>query len=244
MRRAWARASPRSGATLLAPGLVRAFPGHVVLEAHASAHLAALADALARAGLPTETVPDLEPHVWRKLAVNCALNAVTAVLDVPNGAVLDDPQARALAEAAAREVAAVARARGVALPGDPAVDALSVARRTVANRSSMLQDLDRGAPTEIEFLNGAVVREGRRARRADARQRAARAAGRRPLGRGRPQGPVLIETADHRGRAGLAVGARGRGRPRPDHGLPARGPRLARRARPPRERARRGLACS
>jgi 2-dehydropantoate 2-reductase len=150
------------GATLLGPGLVRAFPGHAVLEAHASPHLQALASALAQAGLPTETVPDLEPHVWRKLAVNCALNAVTAVLDVPNGAVLDDPQARALVEAAAREVAAVARARGVALPGDAAVDALSVARRTVGNRSSMLQDLDRGAPTEIEFLNGAVESEGRR----------------------------------------------------------------------------------
>jgi 2-dehydropantoate 2-reductase len=150
------------GATLLGPGLVRAFPGHVVLEAHASSHLQALAGALGQAGLPTETVPDLEPHVWRKLAVNCALNAVTAVQDVPNGAVLDDPETRALVEAAAREVAAVARARGIALPGDSAVDALSVARRTVGNRSSMLQDLDRGAPTEIEFLNGAVEGEGRR----------------------------------------------------------------------------------
>jgi 2-dehydropantoate 2-reductase len=150
------------GATLLSPGVVRAFPGRVVLEAHRSPHVQALADALARAGLPTETVSHLEPHVWRKLAVNCALNAVTAVLDIANGAVLDDPEARALAEAAAREVAAVARARGVALPGDPAVDALSVARRTLANRSSMLQDVDRGVPTEIEFLNGAVEREGRR----------------------------------------------------------------------------------
>lgn len=150
------------GATLLAPGLVRAFPGHVVLEAHASPALAALADALERTGASVEIVRDLEPHVWRKLAVNCALNAVTAVRDVPNGAVLDDPAARALAEAAAREVAAVARARGVALAGDPAVDALSVARRTLANRSSMLQDLDRGAVTEVEFLNGAVEREGRR----------------------------------------------------------------------------------
>lgn len=150
------------GATLLAPGQVRAFPGHVVLEAHPSPHLGALANACAQAGLPTETAADLEPHVWRKLAVNCALNAVTAVLDIPNGAVIEDPEARALVEAAAREVAAVARARGILLPGDPAVDALSVARRTLANRSSMLQDLDRGVPTEIEFLNGAVVREGRR----------------------------------------------------------------------------------
>jgi 2-dehydropantoate 2-reductase len=150
------------GATLFGPGVVRAFPGHLVLEAHRSPHLQALAGALAQAGLPTETVADLEPHVWRKLAVNCALNAVTAVLDLPNGAVLDDPRARALVEAAAREVAAVARARGVVLPGDSAVDALSVARRTLGNRSSMLRDIDRGVPTEIEFLNAVVESEGRR----------------------------------------------------------------------------------
>jgi 2-dehydropantoate 2-reductase len=150
------------GATLLSPGLVRAFPGHVVLEAHPAPAVRALADALVQSGLPTDVVPDLEPHVWRKLAVNCALNAVTAVLDVTNGAVLDDPAARALVEAAAREVAAVARARGITLAGDPAVDALSVARRTAGNRSSMLQDLARHAATEIEFLNGAVEREGRR----------------------------------------------------------------------------------
>jgi 2-dehydropantoate 2-reductase len=150
------------GATLLSPGRVQAFAGHVVLEAHPSTALQALADALARAGLPTEVVSDLEPHVWRKLAVNCALNAVTAVFDIPNGAVHDDPEARTLAEAAAREVAAVARARGIVLAGDPAVDALAIARRTLANRSSMLRDLDRGVATEIEFLNGAVEREGRR----------------------------------------------------------------------------------
>jgi 2-dehydropantoate 2-reductase len=81
---------------------------------------------------------------------------------VANGAVLDDPAARALVEAAAREVASVARARGITLAGDPAVDALSVARRTAGNLSSMRQDLARRAATEIEFLNGAVEREGRR----------------------------------------------------------------------------------
>jgi 2-dehydropantoate 2-reductase len=76
--------------------------------------------------------------------------------------VLEDASRRLLAERAAREVAAVAAASGVALPGDAAEEALAVARRTAGNRSSMRQDLARHAPTEIEFLNGAVVREGLR----------------------------------------------------------------------------------
>jgi 2-dehydropantoate 2-reductase len=148
------------GATLLAPGRVRAFPGRVVLEDRPP--LARLAAALRRAGIETETVPDLQPHSWRKLAVNCALNALTALLDVDNGAVLDDPSHRLLVEQAARVVAAVAAAAQVALPGDAAEEALAVARRTAGNRSSMRQDLARHAATEIEFLNGAVAREGLR----------------------------------------------------------------------------------
>jgi 2-dehydropantoate 2-reductase len=148
------------GATLLGPGRVRAFPGRVVLEDRPA--VARVAAALRGSGIETETVADLRPHAWRKLAVNCALNALTALLDVDNGAVLEDPSRRLLAEKAAREVAAVAAASGVTVPGDPAVDAAAVARRTAGNRSSMRQDLSRGAPTEVEFLNGAVVREGLR----------------------------------------------------------------------------------
>jgi 2-dehydropantoate 2-reductase len=148
------------GATLLGPGRVRAFPGRVVLEDRPL--VARLAGALRQCGIETETVTDLRPHSWRKLAVNCALNALTALLDVDNGAVLEDPSRRLLVERAAREVAAVAGASGVALSGDAAEEALAVARRTAGNRSSMRQDLARRAPTEIEFLNGAVVREGLR----------------------------------------------------------------------------------
>ncbi len=148
------------GATLVGPGRVRAFPGRVVLESHP--RVAPFADALRACGIDAETVSDLRPHAWRKLAVNCALNALTALLDVDNGAVLDDPARRLLVERAAREVAAVAGAAGVALPGDAAEDALAVARRTAGNRSSMRQDLARHASTEIEFLNGAIAREGLR----------------------------------------------------------------------------------
>ena len=72
------------------------------------------------------------------------------------------PERRARERARRREVERVASARGVELAADPATLVFEVARRTGANRSSMLQDVERGAPTEIEALNGAVAREGRR----------------------------------------------------------------------------------
>lgn len=150
------------GVTLLGPGRVRAFPGRLVLEDRPAPALPRLAAAFREAGIETELVHDLRPHSWRKLAVNCALNALTALLDVDNGAVLDDPARRLLVERAAREVAAVAEAAGVRLETDAAEDALAVARRTAGNRSSMRQDLARRGATEIEFLNGAVAREGLR----------------------------------------------------------------------------------
>jgi 2-dehydropantoate 2-reductase len=148
------------GATLLGPGRVRAFPGRIAMGACPPA--ARLAEAFRTAGIPAETSADIDRLVWGKLAVNCAINPVTALLGVPNGAVLASPRDRHLLVAAAREVAAVAAARGIPLDSDPARTALDVASRTAGNRSSMLQDLDRGAATEIDALCGAVVAEGRR----------------------------------------------------------------------------------
>ncbi|MCB9176879.1 MAG: 2-dehydropantoate 2-reductase [Caldilineae bacterium] len=114
------------------------------------------------AGLATEVSDDIERLLWRKLAVNCAINPLTALEGIPNGALLADPALRERMRAAAREVAAVAAARGTDLGLDAAALAEDVARQTAANRSSMLQDLDRGAETEIEAICGAVLREGRR----------------------------------------------------------------------------------
>ena len=86
---------------------------------------------------------------------------LTALLRVPNGELLRRPDAVAVLNAAADECAAVAAAKGIALPyADAAAAARAVAERTGTNRSSMFQDILRGAPTEIEAINGAVRRAG------------------------------------------------------------------------------------
>ncbi|WP_025323561.1 ketopantoate reductase family protein [Deferrisoma camini] len=117
---------------------------------------------LTGAGLPARAVADPWPPVWKKLAVNCAINPVTALTGIRNGPVAAWDPARELAADAAREAAAVARAEGVDLgdPEDLVGFVTAVARATAENRSSMGQDVDRRAPTEIEFICGAVVRRG------------------------------------------------------------------------------------
>jgi 2-dehydropantoate 2-reductase len=149
------------GATLLGPGQVR-------LGGEGPTHIAGpewIAEMLGQAGMETHAVDSsqMDSLVWGKLAVNCGINALTALLRVPNGELLERPEAARQMEQAAVECAAVARAKGIRLPyADPKAHVRDVARRTALNRSSMLQDVLRGAPTEIDAINGAVVREGQR----------------------------------------------------------------------------------
>jgi 2-dehydropantoate 2-reductase len=150
------------GATLLAPGHVRAFLAPTVLGRDDAGHAPGVAQMLTASGLPTTVEDDIEALIWRKLAVNCAINPLSALRGVLNGALLESPGDRELLESAAAEVQAVALARGVRVAGDCRQAALEAARLTAGNRSSMLQDFERRAPTEIEAMNGAVVREGRR----------------------------------------------------------------------------------
>lgn len=153
------------GAATLAPGRVRpGGPGVTVLGegGRAAGRLDDAATRLAAAGFTVERSADLDALVWGKLAVNAAINPLTALHGLPNGALLEDPALRARMRAAAREVGAVAAAQGIVLAADPAEAAETVARRTAPNRSSMLQDVDRGAPTEIEAICGAVVAESAR----------------------------------------------------------------------------------
>ncbi|NPA31959.1 MAG: 2-dehydropantoate 2-reductase [Chloroflexi bacterium] len=147
-------------ARVLEPGRVQATgQGTVDLARHAAADF--WQAVLAGAGFAVRLHGDVQGLIWGKLAVNAAINPLTALLDVPNGALLEDPAARLFMARAATEVARVAAALGVRLPfPDPVQAAVEVARRTAANSSSMRQDLRRGAPTEIDAICGAVVRAG------------------------------------------------------------------------------------
>ncbi len=151
------------GALLLAPGEVRAVPGRIVLGAEPATRerITRLVARFQAAGIPATIADDLAAAVWAKLAANCAVNPLTALYGLTNGA-LERPDLLPQVEAAAREVGAVAAAKGIRLARDPVVSTLETMRATAANRSSMLQDVERGARTEIDALCGAVVREGRR----------------------------------------------------------------------------------
>ena len=150
------------GANLLGPGRVRpAGDGVISLSVHS--RLGPLAERLRSAGFILENAPDPDSLLWGKLVINAGINPLTALLSVPNGALLERPTARALMVAVAREAAAVVVAQGLHLPyPDPVVAVETIARRTAANRSSMLQDVQRGAPTEIDAICGAIVQAGER----------------------------------------------------------------------------------
>jgi 2-dehydropantoate 2-reductase len=149
------------GATLLGPGHVRAGGSgttHIVAPEWAVELFKNAGFDCRRCGLD-----EVEGLLWGKLSVSCGINALTALLRVPNGELLKREDAENLMIRAAQECAGVAQARGIRLPfPDPAVRVREVAELTATNQSSMLQDILRGAPTECDAINGAVVREGKR----------------------------------------------------------------------------------
>jgi len=136
--------------------------GKVPAEAHARAWAARFG----KAGIPAEFTPDLHAHLWTKVFYNAALNPLGALFGLPYGAIASDADARGVMDAVIDEGYAVARARGVV----PIVANAEAYRQifytrlvpaTVHHRSSMLQDLERGRPTEIEALNGCIWAYGR-----------------------------------------------------------------------------------
>ncbi len=151
-----------SGATLLEPGMVR-MGGEGLISIQEHPRLPALLELFQRAGLSVQQLPDLTSLVWGKLVINVAINPITALLGVRNGLILESQSARQVMGQAAEEAAAVARAMGIELNfSDPLQAAEAVAEATAQNQSSMLQDINRGAPTEIDVLCGAVTRLGQK----------------------------------------------------------------------------------
>ena len=117
---------------------------------------------LQQAGLNLQQVSDLSGLIWGKLIINVAINPLTALLGVKNGKLLESSTVTELMGLAAQEAASVAQKQGISLDiTDPKRSAEVVAAATGSNVSSMLQDIQRGAPTEIDALCGEVVRRGK-----------------------------------------------------------------------------------
>ena len=154
-------------ATLLAPGRVRhAGSGPTVLGIPPGREeaITAVAGLFTRAGLETRISDDVDSLLWSKLIVNVGINALTALLRVPNGVLAQTPECDLLMARAVAEAVAVARALSIGLDGERQLERVrEVCLRTADNRASMLQDILRGRPTEIDAINGAVVARGRAA---------------------------------------------------------------------------------
>jgi 2-dehydropantoate 2-reductase len=148
------------GARMLEPGYVQ-FTGDGMIHLGSHPHIADLAGLLGKAGFQVQLVSDPAMVVWGKLVINAAINPLTTLLRVTNGELLERHTARELLAEAASEAASVAAMLGVRLPyPDPVLAVEEVARNTAGNHSSMLQDVLRGTTTEIEAINGAIVRAG------------------------------------------------------------------------------------
>jgi 2-dehydropantoate 2-reductase len=122
-----------------------------------------LADACTRAGLPTEAVADARGPQWRKLIFNAATNPVGALTGLTHGRVCEDPALRRLVSGLVDEGKAVAAAQQIVLDADPEELIDHAAKPEVAydHKASMLQDVEARRETEIDYLNGGVVRFGR-----------------------------------------------------------------------------------
>jgi 2-dehydropantoate 2-reductase len=141
-------------------------PGHVKhngrgeLVIGPSPSSARIAAAFAAAGVPVEVSDNVIGALWAKLIVNCAYNALSAITQLPYGRLVQGDGVPAVMLDVVDECLAVAKAAGVDVPGDMRHAVPQIAQTMPAQFSSTAQDLARGKPTEIDHLNGLVVRKG------------------------------------------------------------------------------------
>ena len=123
--------------------------------------LQAVVDLLATADVPVRVSSDVMSELWSKLIVNCAYNAISGLTQLPYGRMADVPAIVDVQRAVVREVVAVAQADGQRVQLVTALEAMErIARAMPAQLSSTAQDMARGRTTEIDHLNGFVVRRG------------------------------------------------------------------------------------
>jgi 2-dehydropantoate 2-reductase len=154
------------GATLMGPGHIRhagkgkTFVGE--LDHKITDRARRIAQMFSEAEIETEVSVNIHDLVWDKLLINVGINALTALTGMKNGQLLDYPETLRLIEGLVSEAAGVARKKGIRIEGNPIEKVKTVAQATRENRSSMGQDFDYRRRTEIDVINGAVVREAER----------------------------------------------------------------------------------
>jgi 2-dehydropantoate 2-reductase len=120
-----------------------------------------LAAALNKAGFKAETAQNVESLLWGKLVINVGINALTAITRLKNGRLPEIHGTSLVMEELVKEAVAVSKAKNIQLPfEDPLGRVVQVCRNTAGNIASMLQDVLNKRETEIDFINGAIVREG------------------------------------------------------------------------------------
>jgi len=154
------------GATFLGPGKIKHAgkgPTHITMADGNKTKLQDLAAALDRAGFETYISDEVTSLVWSKLIINVGINALTALLNVKNGQLLEYEDIKQVMADLVKEALIVVKKKGIQLIyDDPLAQVYEVARKTASNSSSMLQDFQKNRPTEIDFINGAVVNEAQK----------------------------------------------------------------------------------
>jgi len=151
------------GTALVSPGVIRvAGLGMAVIGSDLDEEGAqTIASAFSSCGIPVRLEQELDREIWEKLIVSSCINPITAVLRITNGKLLESAAISRLLEGVVEECVDVARAHDVRLQKCSLMSRIrAVAEDTAVNRSSMLQDIERGRRTEIAQINGMVCKLG------------------------------------------------------------------------------------
>jgi 2-dehydropantoate 2-reductase len=153
------------GATLLGDGHIRhAGKGDTVIgmvtKTHRTKKLDEIAATFTKAGFETKIVDNIQDLIWSKLIINVGINALTAITRLNNGRLIEFEGSDAILEEAVNEAIKVAHAKGIRLIfDDPLGKVRNVCTATAGNIASMLQDVLKKRKTEIDYINGAIVKE-------------------------------------------------------------------------------------
>lgn len=153
------------GSTVLGAGRIKhAGRGPTIIgeiDGSITTRIDAIVDVFNDAKVETKTSNNVVGLIWDKLLINVGINALTAITRLRNGQLIEFKETEEILEFAVNEALMVAKAKGIKLShADPVAHTKEVCRLTAENKASMLQDVLHKRKTEIDMINGAIVREG------------------------------------------------------------------------------------